>query len=183
MEGAKFCASCGSPVVSKRFCIQCGKEIVVEGKFCSFCGAPQEPQSSKASAPSDSAQNDMDEAKAEASSTESKEDDSIDDNDANSFIIINENGKQKDVALYVDEKGLFVKGSAVSDLKRLGIKKSYICSNSGIVKSYGDIAPTPASWLDACERGSNDIVGKRKRGEDNNGDLNANIFILDELLK
>lgn len=170
-EDAKFCASCGSPVSIKRFCIQCGKEIAVEDKFCSFCGIAQEPQSSNASAPADS------------SSAESEKDDSQDGNDAGSFVIINENGKQKDVALYVDEKGLFVKGSDVSDLKLLGIKKSYICSKSGIVRNYADIAPSPASWLDACEAGRNDIVGKRKRGEDNNGNLNADIFILDELLK
>lgn len=56
IEGAKFYSSCGSPVMSKKFCIQCGKEIPVDGKFCSFCGVPQENQSSMQA---DSSLNDM----------------------------------------------------------------------------------------------------------------------------
>ena len=38
--GAKFCASCGTPVPSKAFCTGCGKELAPGAKFCANCGQP-----------------------------------------------------------------------------------------------------------------------------------------------
>ena len=38
---AKFCAECGTPVKSKKFCGQCGVEIKNPTKFCPECGAKQ----------------------------------------------------------------------------------------------------------------------------------------------
>lgn len=39
-DGAKFCASCGEPVNSKKFCVKCGTELAGNMKFCSACGTP-----------------------------------------------------------------------------------------------------------------------------------------------
>ncbi len=39
-DGAKFCVSCGEPVISKKFCAKCGTELLGDMKFCSACGAP-----------------------------------------------------------------------------------------------------------------------------------------------
>jgi hypothetical protein len=36
--GAKFCASCGTPVPVKAFCTGCGKELAPGAKFCASCG-------------------------------------------------------------------------------------------------------------------------------------------------
>ena len=38
VEGAKFCMSCGAPVVAKAFCMGCGTELPPEAKFCPSCG-------------------------------------------------------------------------------------------------------------------------------------------------
>lgn len=41
--GAKFCASCGKPVVvaaQKQFCTGCGGQLAGGAKFCSGCGTP-----------------------------------------------------------------------------------------------------------------------------------------------
>ena len=38
IEGAKFCMSCGAPVVVKAFCMGCGTELAPEAKFCPSCG-------------------------------------------------------------------------------------------------------------------------------------------------
>jgi len=44
--GAKFCASCGKPVVQaaaqKKFCTGCGGQLAAGAKFCSGCGAASE---------------------------------------------------------------------------------------------------------------------------------------------
>ncbi len=37
-EGAKFCVSCGAPIVEKSFCTACGAEVNPELPFCSKCG-------------------------------------------------------------------------------------------------------------------------------------------------
>ena len=38
VQGGKFCASCGKPLVSKLACAKCGVEF--SGKFCPECGTP-----------------------------------------------------------------------------------------------------------------------------------------------
>lgn len=42
--GAKFCASCGKPVVQtaaqKEFCTGCGGQLAADAKFCASCGTP-----------------------------------------------------------------------------------------------------------------------------------------------
>jgi hypothetical protein len=38
--GAKFCASCGTPVPTKAFCTGCGQERAAGAKFCANCGQP-----------------------------------------------------------------------------------------------------------------------------------------------
>jgi hypothetical protein len=44
--GAKFCASCGKPVVQtqaqKKFCTGCGAQLAAGAKFCSGCGTASE---------------------------------------------------------------------------------------------------------------------------------------------
>jgi len=45
-SGAKFCASCGTPVIqpaaatAKRFCTGCGQAVAPGARFCAGCGAP-----------------------------------------------------------------------------------------------------------------------------------------------
>jgi hypothetical protein len=40
VAGAKFCATCGTPVPSTAFCTGCGKELAAGAKFCANCGQP-----------------------------------------------------------------------------------------------------------------------------------------------
>ncbi len=39
-EGAKFCAQCGTAVVTDIFCAACGEKLEAGDKFCIYCGAP-----------------------------------------------------------------------------------------------------------------------------------------------
>ncbi|MCH5207750.1 MAG: zinc ribbon domain-containing protein [Oscillospiraceae bacterium] len=39
-EGSKFCQTCGTPVVRKKFCTKCGTELSENTKFCPSCGTP-----------------------------------------------------------------------------------------------------------------------------------------------
>lgn len=338
MEGAKFCSSCGSPIISKKFCIQCGKEIPSEGKFCSFCGAPQENQSPKQT---DSSLKDMvgkfprkwflngkiperlesykpnedgceeydevtydsydnivrgywdgssewihllgcknldfaicelyiendellvnshfdfckcdnsngwtydsynrivdseddfdnerlslfeylgnfedftkvdgvykipysdldmaefakgnivltsagkakwteivkkDEAKSDYSCAESKEN-RTECRLKECCLVVDDNLKICEVALYADERGLYVKGSDIQTLKKMNREKGYIYSKSGIVKIFGDIDSSPVCWIDSAENGC-DILAAAKREP-----CNLNLSVLDGLLK
>ena len=55
VEGAKFCMSCGAPVVVKAFCMGCGTELTPEAKFCPSCGKSTSaaPPSAKTEASND----------------------------------------------------------------------------------------------------------------------------------
>ncbi|MBR5124320.1 MAG: zinc-ribbon domain-containing protein, partial [Clostridia bacterium] len=40
-QGAKFCATCGAAVPTKKFCTNCGTQLSSADRFCSTCGQKQ----------------------------------------------------------------------------------------------------------------------------------------------
>ena len=102
---------------------------------------------------------------------------------------INEKGKNRDVALYTDSDGLYIKGDSLEALKVMSEEKFYIQTASGLAKDFSQIKPSPESWLIgkpkgySMEAGFCDIVSKRKKGEDSDGNFDGNINKLDELLQ
>ena len=105
------------------------------------------------------------------------------------FVTINEKGKNRDVALYTDSDGLYIKGDSLEALKVMSEEKFYIQTASGLAKDFSQIKPSPESWLIgkpkgySMEAGFCDIVSKRKKGEDSDGNFDGNINKLDELLQ
>ena len=104
------------------------------------------------------------------------------------FVTINENGTKCTVALYSDSDGLYIKGDSLEVLKAVGEEKFYIQTANGFAKEFSEIKPSPETWLTgkpkgySMEAGFCDIVSKRKKGEDSDGNFDANINKLDELL-
>lgn len=103
------------------------------------------------------------------------------------FVTINENGVNRDVALYLDSKGLYIKGSAIETLKATDEGKWYIQTSSGFAKDFSQIEPSPKTYLQSkewsLEQGTCDIVSKRKKGEDSKGSFNPDLNTLDDLLQ
>ena len=105
------------------------------------------------------------------------------------FVIINEKGTNRTVALYSDSDGLYIKGDSLDSLKVMSEEKFYIQTASGLAKEFSQIKPSPETWLKgkpkgySMEAGFCDIVSKRKKGEDSDGNFDGNINKLDELLQ
>ncbi len=103
------------------------------------------------------------------------------------FVTINENGVNRDIALYLDSKGLYIKGSAIETLKVMDEGKWYIQTSNGFAKDFSQIEPSPKTYLHSkewsLEQGTCDIVSKRKKGEDSSGDFNPDLNTLDDLLQ
>lgn len=68
-------------------------------------------------------------------------------------------------------------------------EKFYIQTANGFAKEFSEIKPSPETWLTgkpkgySMEAGFCDIVSKRKKGEDSDGNFDGNINKLDELLQ
>lgn len=105
------------------------------------------------------------------------------------FVMIKENGYTLDIPLYADAEGLYIKGGALESLKGMNETKCYLQTASGFVKDISQIKPSPETQLAGSQQGhlltsgSCSIVSIRKKGEDENGNFDADTDILDELLQ
>ena len=105
------------------------------------------------------------------------------------FVMIKENGYTLDIPLYADAEGLYIKGDALESLKGMNETKCYLQTASGLVKDISQIKPSPETQLAGSQQGhllkagSCSIVSIRKKGEDENGNFDADTDILDELLQ
>ena len=103
--------------------------------------------------------------------------------------MIKENGYTLDIPLYADAEGLYIKGDALESLKGMNETKCYLQTASGFVKDISQIKPSPETQLAGSQQGhlltsgSCSIVSIRKKGEDENGNFDADTDILDELLQ
>ncbi|MGP1576577.1 MAG: hypothetical protein ACTTH7_03660 [Treponema sp.] len=109
----------------------------------------------------------------------------------NYFLTLNENGTPREVALYKNRFRLYIKGDALESLKVLNEKEFgiYIEDSNDFASDFYQIKPSPQTRLAGfpqgflLEAGFCDIISIRKKGEDENGNYNADIDILDELLQ